>query len=41
MENGVWLGEEARDELMRIRGIGGGKLGGLRHSSSWTRVVHL
>ena len=39
MENGVWLGEEARDGLMRIRGIGGGKLGGLRYFCSRNRVV--
>jgi hypothetical protein len=28
--NEVWLGEEGRGGLMRIRGIGGGRLDGLR-----------
>ena len=29
MGNGVWLDGEGREGLMRIRGIGGGKLDGL------------
>ena len=33
MGNGVWLDVEGREELMRIRGIGGGKLDGLDPSS--------